>query len=398
MGGASMRRWHSAVLADPLNATLYSVDPGGRQTHWHPPAEWREEAQRWRQLHGANIQLPFVPPRAKAGSVVWRTRLVGVVASFDGKTPKMSAAPERITLVVYQRVDPSRPHYSPNYGFEGGVFIQFVLTYYDCLPNQTLFLQEGMRSHNKYWLEWAHCLLPEAPWAPLTDVRLQIRGTNGQTLDVTHAYDALTEQCWRNLLAVFNRSHLMQPGRKQYVAYFGGSLAAVSRSQFRRHPRSAFEAAHRMLAGGDGRCVLDELQWGQLAARRTRASLPYDAPLSGGKHTSAAAFEALHAVLFGELGLQDAYLFDFCTTFRHKRACPRSPCPDVQIDVIHLANYGDYESSLFTTELRTRAFAEHKANHDRRQAEKRAAKAKKAKARAAESAGPGAPASRSALP
>uniref|UniRef100_A0A7S0JHM6 Uncharacterized protein n=1 Tax=Calcidiscus leptoporus TaxID=127549 RepID=A0A7S0JHM6_9EUKA len=129
-----------------------------------------------------------------------------------------------------------------------------------------------------------------------------------------------------------------------------------------------------MLAGGDGRCVRKELQWETLSARRTGAALPFDSPLSRGKHTSGAAFELLHAVVLGDLGLEDAHLFNFCSTFRHKRACRySSPCPDV-LPAPSLVS-GTYESPMYTPELKAQALAQlqHMREHEQRRGLRRAA-------------------------
>ena len=225
-----------------------------------------------------------------------------------------------------------------------------MLQHYENLPNQTLFLQESMAKHNAKWMLWARCLLPSAEWAPLTPMRLQRNVPNSQMLDGDGSYDALIEQCWRDLLAAFNRSAAMPRRKWRVVRYFAASLAVASRRQLRRHPRSVYEVAHSMLAGGDGRCVRGELQWAQLRSKRTNESLLYDAPLGRGKHTSANAYESLHAVLLGGLGLEDAIIFDYCSVYRHKSVCPHSPCPAVAPVPGYVSKM--YRSPLFTAKMR----------------------------------------------
>lgn len=85
---------------------------------------------------------PFVGP----GRVQpWRTHAVLVVATWNGTFHHRAdtGALNKFTTVLYQRADPLRPHYSPNFGFEGGVFLQFMLEHYSNLPNQTIFIQDG---------------------------------------------------------------------------------------------------------------------------------------------------------------------------------------------------------------------------------------------------------------
>lgn len=143
----------------------------------------------------------------------------------------------------------------------------------------------------------------------------------------------------------------------------------ASRGQLRRHPRASYLRAHAMMAGGDGRCVTRrELDWNSLAARRTKWSVPHDAPLHRGKHTSAGAFERLQHVIIGGLGFQDPNLFDYCSVYARQEQrgrqramqrarCAKSPCPSVV--PTPRAVTPDYASPLFTPAMRAwRAQAE----------------------------------------
>jgi hypothetical protein len=370
--GLSMRKWALMVEKDPFNASLYSIDANHRPTYWIPPKLWRERAASWRQTHHDNIASPFSPPAAD--SAEWPTALVGVVATVDGswqmpRGREFVWARKFITFCVYQRSDATRPRFSPNFGFEGGVFIQFVLEHYDNLPNQTLFLQGSMKHHNGRWAVWTRCLLPNVTYAPLTSQRLSRPRPNGQLLDGEGAYDAIIEQCWRDMLTAFNRSTLMKPGRLPQVRYFGASLAVVSRGQLLKQPRSSYEMAHRMLAGGDGRCVREELRWDVLGTRRTSHSLLYDSPLGRGKHTSGAAYESLHAVLLGGYGLEDALLVDYCSFYRHSADCPGSPCPLVKPAPQYVSS--EYKSALYTPALQQQTLEYHRRVHEARKATSR---------------------------
>ena len=55
-------------------------------------------------------------------------------------------------------------------------------------------------------------------------------------LDAKGAYDAITEACWRDLLAAFGLSWRMPPRTTARVAFFGGALAAVSGRCKLHHP------------------------------------------------------------------------------------------------------------------------------------------------------------------
>jgi hypothetical protein len=42
---------------------------------------------------------------------------------------------------MYQRRHPEMPGYVPNHGYEGGVYLKFIVDYYDNLPDVAVFLQ-----------------------------------------------------------------------------------------------------------------------------------------------------------------------------------------------------------------------------------------------------------------
>ena len=345
----ALGRWKLAVAADPTNASLYERDPMGRATYWTPPSQWRK---RGLALHGRAATSSIVP-QPSPDFVGWSTHVVGVVATLHGSwAPPRQRGRPFASFIVYQRMRPDAPHYSPNFGFEGGVFLQFIATYYDHLPNQTILLQDELHKHNSQWYGWARCVLPTSDYAPLTAMRLPSFKPNGQVLDLDGAYDAITEQCWRDLLETFNLGHLLPPRVLRRVNYFSGSLAMVSRSMLQRHPRGMYVRAHAMFAGGDGRCVQRrELNWPSLAAQQTAEALQHDTGLGLGKHTSAAGFEGLQHVILGGMGLQDANLFDFCSVFKHQSTCRfTSPCPS--ITPTPRAVDEEYQSPLFTPELR----------------------------------------------
>ena len=95
----------------------------------------------------------------------WTTHSVLVVATLDGEF-RHHCAPEALanfTLVLMQRVRPSAPYFAPNFGFEAGAFMQFIVTFYENFPNQTFFLQDQFEPHNGNWLQWARCVRPKGP-------------------------------------------------------------------------------------------------------------------------------------------------------------------------------------------------------------------------------------------
>ena len=229
-----------------------------------------------------------------SGVSIWKTHLVLVAATVHGKLRETDQTwghnNSQYTVVTYQRVDPDGVNYSPNLAYEAGVHIQFISEHYDDLPNQTIFLQEGVVNHNPYFEKWLSCVRPDADYAPFVVNREVMRG-----LDLWHkccSADALVEQCWRDVLKLFSLSHLLPPRQRPTVGYYSGSLFLASRAQLRRHPRSAYERMHSIAAGGDGRCHVGALDWPSLNATRRPGTLEVDSPgLS--KHTIAGAVSAV---------------------------------------------------------------------------------------------------------
>lgn len=271
----------------------------------------------------------------------WPTRIVVVIASFNGtlSPPEKRRGPRfvaqhnpshwhhntsNLTFVVYQRKYPDRPNYSPNYGFEGGVIVQFVVEHYAALPDVTVFMQDMPWQHNPNWYAWTQCMKPNVTYAPFSHARLsRLYRANAQTDPGTDRDDALTEQCWRNMLDAFGIP-LLLPREQPVVGYFQGSTFAASRDTLRATSLLSWRTLHSMMAGGDGRCHVGPLQWERLSVVRRPHTVTLDTPDARGKHTSANAFEALQGVMIGGLGREEVFSYDFCDAFFPN--CPQTPC------------------------------------------------------------------------
>ena len=279
------------------------------------------------------------------GASRWPTPLVVVVATVNGQLHGRDLLwgtnTSNRTVLLYQRIDPEAAHYSPNLAYEAGVHIQFIADFYDDLPNQTVFVQEGIEHHNRELDRWLGCLRPEADYTPLY-ARREVQHGHELWHKCCRA-DALVEQCWRDTLDLFRLGHLVPSRERFHVGYYGGSLFMASRAQIRRNPRSAYQALHKMAAGGDGRCHVGELDWARLNATRRAGTLTVDSPgLS--KHTIAGAWEFLQHAIIGALvrddelsitrgeGLYAPFYFNFCSAFQPN--CPGSPCDEWRVSPI----------------------------------------------------------------
>uniref|UniRef100_A0A7S2NHU1 Uncharacterized protein n=1 Tax=Haptolina brevifila TaxID=156173 RepID=A0A7S2NHU1_9EUKA len=167
------------------------------------------------QLSGVGLATPKSATkirRHRDAQSAWQTNLVLVVATVKGRLParalnSWARNTSTSTTVVYQRLDPSSPHYSSNVAFEAGVHIQFIVDHYDDLPNQTAFLQDHPDRHTPQLSSWLKCLRPDASYAPLI-LRREVR----LGVDLWHrccGVAALVEQCWRDSLDAFSLSWLL---------------------------------------------------------------------------------------------------------------------------------------------------------------------------------------------
>ncbi len=101
--------------------------------------------------------LPVAIPHAQPAVTV-------VVAShkYDPSSPSTqpewmrpdARGPSPLAFFTYQRTNASRPFYSPNYGFEAGVYLQYIVEHYDALPRLTAFVQGTPAEHNRHWMAW----------------------------------------------------------------------------------------------------------------------------------------------------------------------------------------------------------------------------------------------------
>ena len=60
------------------------------------------------------------------------------------------------------------PRYTPNYGWESGVYLQFITDFYHNLPDLIIFVHAHAYEHNAEWPTWARCLKPTATYASLS--------------------------------------------------------------------------------------------------------------------------------------------------------------------------------------------------------------------------------------
>ena len=233
--------------------------------------------------------------KRRQGTSQWSTPVVVVPAHYRewGRTPPWATKlPPWASLYIYQRTKKGAPRYSPNYGYEAGVHLQFISEHYDDLPELVVFTQAKPTQHNPLFWDTLKCLNSRTNYTSL-NWNYQTRGT---TYWRKFALQGVVEQCWRDVLDAFG---VRLPSKVEPVAsFYCCAQMAASRDMIRRHPRAAYEKAYAML-GGAGECHKGELDWETLSVYASSRTRKWDAPRYN-RHTAGAWEHLNHVILGGE--------------------------------------------------------------------------------------------------
>ena len=140
--------------------------------------------------------------KRRQGTSQWSTPVVVVPAHYRewGRSPPWATKlPPWASLYVYQRTKKGAPRYSPNYGYEAGVHLQFIKEHYDDLPELVVFTQAKPTQHNPLFFDALKCLNSKTNYTSL-NWNYQTRGT---TYWRKFALQGVVEQCWRDVLDTF---------------------------------------------------------------------------------------------------------------------------------------------------------------------------------------------------
>ena len=83
---------------------------------------------------------------------------------FDNLLPKWLL---RWPVWLYQRKDENAPLFCPRFGNEGGLFLKFIVDFYDNLPERVAFIQGRPEIFNHGWEDMLRCLRPEVNFTTL---------------------------------------------------------------------------------------------------------------------------------------------------------------------------------------------------------------------------------------
>jgi len=209
----------------------------------------------------APLALPHLVNRSNP-PVVWEGPTVLVVAHWNEDLAWLQSAPySSMPRVVYQRHDPAAPYFSPNFGFEAGIYLQFIVEHYDSLPEQVVFLQGGPASHidMRYLGETLQCLRAgRVPYFSFSQMPFLIN----RNLDTyTGVHSPVTVEpfihrmraCARRILALFGVE--LADGEEMEVSTYCCATFTASRDAIRRHPWEVWRHVYELVGSGAAPCV-----------------------------------------------------------------------------------------------------------------------------------------------
>lgn len=225
-------------------------------------------------------------------------------------------------VFLYQRLSAKEPFFVPNYGFEGAIYLRFIVDHYDNLPPVMVFVQDDYA-----WAGKEDCLRRDLKWRPLTSEWVKDRDMSkwakrGPT-------GARVEQCWRDFAEIF---HLpgFHPNVEPMVSFYPLNNFAVGRKSITKRPLAEWKAAYEKAISPvchNGPLNLQSLSKKVLDHAGFRAGQQVMDVEGITKHTSGGALEHLSNMIYGFTGMHDDKLqVGACEHFLPMSECPESPC------------------------------------------------------------------------
>lgn len=134
------------------------------------PSETIHDMMRFHLQPSGQPPLNFSDPFLHS-KVSWPAhKPVLVPAVYDEYDQNIPSWLLRWPVWIYQRRFEDLPLFCPNYGHEGGVYLKFIVDFYDNLPEKIAFIQASPTWHFYGWEGIVRCLKPEINFTTLAPV------------------------------------------------------------------------------------------------------------------------------------------------------------------------------------------------------------------------------------
>ena len=161
-----VRDKHPSLQSDAEDCESAPEDPDFSRT----PSETIHDIIRIHVQALEKTPLNFSDPLLHS-KVVWPVNTTVVVpAVYEEYEQNFPPWLLRWPVWIYQRKNENAPLFCPNYGHEGGVYLKFIVDFYDNLPEKIAFIQATPEEHFGDWEGLVRCLKPEINFTTLVPV------------------------------------------------------------------------------------------------------------------------------------------------------------------------------------------------------------------------------------
>ena len=261
----------------------------------------------------------------------WRTSVVLVPAVYKewttyGIPPWARTRDYQVHL--YQRLDPRKPNFAYNFGYEAGVYLRFIVDYYHDLPNHTAFVHARPQQHNRRWLDWLKCIQPDLNYTILNNQYIKYR-------PIHSVGGPEKEQCWRDMVGAIG--HRIPDKLEPAVGFYCCNQFVISKWQLLRYPLQTYRVLLRMMGDQPEVCHEGPLEMGSLFMANKSDVVTNDSAANatlfetqgkGNSKMAGSTFEHLQHVVFGghPLLMSQTTQEQACRNFKPDHICNGSPC------------------------------------------------------------------------
>eukprot|EP01004_Peranema_trichophorum_P007399 NODE_6175_length_916_cov_44.581337_g5584_i0.p1 GENE.NODE_6175_length_916_cov_44.581337_g5584_i0~~NODE_6175_length_916_cov_44.581337_g5584_i0.p1 ORF type:complete len:251 (-),score=18.58 NODE_6175_length_916_cov_44.581337_g5584_i0:90-842(-) len=168
----------------------------------------------------------------------WNTSKVAMIANHytsiknSGLSETEWTKNRDLILFQYQTISPNASYYAKgsHSSLENAFYLRFIVDYYECLPDFTIFLHADTILHNPLWLHWIDCLRSNVTFAPLTPFTRKtsnIKTHEGRRKGVEELWD------------IFGKQY----PEDKVINYYISEQWVISRDTLKKYPKSAYMAA-----------------------------------------------------------------------------------------------------------------------------------------------------------